>query len=437
MKVKQTDSAKPYITQKNVILCRSGIEYYHKSEVESLITEDNKPAVEREWYREYRPANVVVKAKELCRSLPVTREHPDVFVDSHNFTQLAGGVTDNEVDVVALDGESDGEIGLKSNLTFFTEELYNYFLDNKEVSLGYTCVKHFVDNPEEVGYDIILDEIKEVNHLAITRSGRGGSSVAVIDCMLNFYSNKLGGLRPMRTGIFAWLKGKKQTDSKGNISFGNSVFRALEDCKGETSTDKAVEKVIDSCAVLKDCEKKALLVDMVKDCFDNREKALAGKDEIVKTLDALHAEVSKISLDEIKSVFDSDEEEKKEEDSEKEKKEEDSEEEEAKDSDEEKKEEDSEEEKKEEDSDEEAKDSEEEKKEEDSEEKKEDGCGIKDSAVVKAVIDSLTKGELRGIVEAVVRDTLGIKEDSKKEAKGTVIDSYGGLSLRDYESFLE
>ena len=61
---KITDSdASPFIEQKDVILCRSGIQIYHKSELDSFITEDNKPAVEREWYREYRPANVVVKHK--------------------------------------------------------------------------------------------------------------------------------------------------------------------------------------------------------------------------------------------------------------------------------------------------------------------------------------------------------------------------------------
>jgi hypothetical protein len=131
--------ASPFIEQKDVILCRSGIQLYHKSEVEAFITEDNKPAVEREWYKEYRPANVIVKAKNLFKSLPVTKEHPDVWVDAKNFNELAGGTLDKEVEVVALDGEAEGEIGLKSNITFYTDELYNYYLNNKEVSVGYTC----------------------------------------------------------------------------------------------------------------------------------------------------------------------------------------------------------------------------------------------------------------------------------------------------------
>ena len=108
LNTKVTDSgAEPYIVQKDVILCRSGVQYYHKSELEGFITEDNKPAKEREWYREYRPANVVVKAKKLCSSLPVTKEHPDVWVNSKNWKELAGGTTDKEVEVVALDGERE------------------------------------------------------------------------------------------------------------------------------------------------------------------------------------------------------------------------------------------------------------------------------------------------------------------------------------------
>ena len=55
MKISDSE-AKPFIEQKDVILCRSGIQIYHKSELASFITEDNKPPVEKEWYKEYRPA---------------------------------------------------------------------------------------------------------------------------------------------------------------------------------------------------------------------------------------------------------------------------------------------------------------------------------------------------------------------------------------------
>ena len=428
LNTKVTDSgAEPYIVQKDVILCRSGVQYYHKSELEGFITEDNKPAKEREWYREYRPANVVVKAKKLCSSLPVTKEHPDVWVNSKNWKELAGGTTDKEVEVVALDGESDGEIGLKSTVTFYDEDLFKYYEDNnKEVSLGYTVKKHFVDNPDEVGYDIILDEITEVNHLAITKSGRGGSSVAVIDTLL-------GGIKPMRTGIFAWLASKRQKDST-STSFGHKVFDALKNSKGTTEEELAKEMkgVLDSCSILKDCKEKETLINAVKDCFDHKEQALAEEKVLTEQFDSMYVSISGDSLDEIISAcqklspqtnvkLPTTDSEKPEED-----KTEDSE-------------------KSEEGKEDKTEDSE--KPEEGKEDKTEDkdGCN-KDSLplnkedVANMIKDSLSD-ILKPMVTEAVKECLGVKDNTKPEATGGVIDSVNkeasNLSARDYTDFLE
>ena len=432
-KVNDSD-ASPFIEQKDVILCRSGIQLYHKSELQSFITEDNKPAVEKEWYKEYRPANVVVKAKDLFKSLPVTKEHPSEWVTPQNFSDLAGGTLDKEIDVVALDGESEGEIGLKSNITFYTDELYNYYLNNKEVSVGYKCKKHFVDNPDEVGYDILLDEITEVNHLAITRAGRGGSSVAVIDSII-------GGLKPMRTGIFAFIASKKQkVNDSAPSSFGKTVLEAVKNSKGTTEEELAGEMkgVLDSMAVLKDCEAKTKLMDVVKDCFDHKEMALKDENELVATLDSMWIDIHGDSLKEIAKAFaklsekpetavatDS-EKEGEAKDSEKEDEAEDSEkEDENKDS---------------KDEEDEAKDSEKEdeaKDSEDKEDKKEDGCNKDSNPMVATILDSL-KAELKPLVTEAVKECLGIKE-TKTSVEGSELDSVNkdeGLSRFDYDSFI-
>lgn len=423
--------ASPFIEQKDVILCRSGIQLYHKSELSSFITEDNKPAVEKEWYKEYRPANVVVKAKDLFKSLPVTKEHPSEWVTPQNWKELAGGTLDKEIEVVALDGEADGEIGLKSNITFYTDELYNYYLGNKEVSVGYKCKKHFVDDPEKVGYDILLDEITEVNHLAITRAGRGGSSVAVIDSII-------GGLKPMRTGIFAFIASKKQkVNDSAPSSFGKTVLDAVKNSKGTTEEELAGEMkgVLDSMAVLKDCEAKTKLVDVVKDCFDNKEMALKDEEELVSTLDTMWIDIHGDSLGEIAKAF-SKLTEKKEpvvtkdsepEDGAENKDSESDKEDENKDS---------------EDKEDENKDSEENKEDEnkdseDKEDKEKDGCN-KDSALVASILDSL-KTELKPLVTEAVKECLGLKE-GKNSVEGSELDSAntGSASGRyDYDSFLE
>ena len=424
MKISDSE-AKPFIEQKDVILCRSGIQIYHKSELASFITEDNKPPVEKEWYKEYRPANVIVRAQDLFKSLPVTKEHPDVWVDSKNWKELAGGTLDKEVTVVALDGEAEGEIGLKSNITFYTDDLYNYYLDNKEVSVGYTCKKHFVDNPEEVGYDLILDEITEVNHLAITRAGRGGSSVAVIDSII-------GGLRPMRTGIFAWLASKKQkaVNDSAPSSFGKEVLEAVKNSKGTTEEELAGEMkgVLDSMSVLKDCEAKTKLVEVVKDCFDNKKMALENEEELTATLDSMWIDIHSDSLGEIAKAFaklgkkpeektepavnDSEKTEGEEKDSTDKPKEG------------------------------EEKDSTDKPEEgEDEGNKNKDGCN-KDSVPfatkddILAVLDS----QLEPMVMKAVKKCLGIKEDTKPSVEGSELDSANkgnACVTRDYTSFLE
>ena len=408
---KITDSdASPYIEQKDVILCRSGIQIYSYAEVVAAIGE---PPVKKDFYKEYRPANVVVKAKDLFKSLPVCCEHPTEWITPKNFNELAGGVLDKEIEVVALEGESEGEIGLKSNITFYTDELYNYYLNNKEVSVGYTCKKHYVENPDEVGYDILLDEITEVNHLAITQAGRGGSSVAVIDSII-------GGLKPMRTGIFAYLASKMQKDSKEPFSFGQEVPKAVKNSKGTTEKELANEMkgVLDSMSVLKDCEAKDTLVNVVKDCFDNKEKALANESELTSTLDSMFVDIHGDSLKEIAIAFAKLSEEKPEitvqtadtEPKEKEETPKETEDEAPKEC---------------------------EKKEEAP--KEEDGCKNKDSVMTKDDMLSAIKDAIPELVQNAVKEVLGLKDDAKPQINGGIVDSNNtgsSVVVRNYEDFL-
>ena len=425
-----TDSdASPYIEHKDVILCRSGIQYYTYNEVLNALGE---PPVKKDFYKEYRPASVVVKAQDKCKNLPVTKEHPDVWVNQDNWDKLCGGIVGSEVSVVALEGEAEGEIGIKSDLTFFTRKLHEYYQENKEVSLGYTCKKHYVDNPDEVGYDIILDEITEVNHLAITRAGRGGSQVAVIDSII-------GGLKPMRTGIFAYLASKIVKDSKEPYSFGKEVLEAVKNSKGTTEEELAGEMkgVLDSMSELKDCEAKDTLLNVVKDCFDNKEKAVANEGELTKTLDAMWVEIRGDSLGEIAKAFSKLEKKPEASVSDTETKNKDSKE--AK----EEKEDKNEDSKDEEDKNEDSKDKEEDKedKNEDSKDEEKDGCN-KDSApevVTKDDILSVIKDALPELVQSAVKDVLGIKDDTAKIESGVVDSAITGteVSQRDYSSFLD
>ena len=250
----------------------------------------------------------------------------------------------------------------------------------------------------------------------------------------------------MRTGIFAYIKSKKQKAVNDSVpSFGKSVLEAVKNSKGTTEEEVALEMkgVLDSMSILKDCEAKDKLVDVVKDCFDNKDMAVADEGELVATLDAMWIDIHGDSLSEIAKAFaklgkpavsapapaedsankDSEPEDKEEENKDSSDKEDG---EENKDSKSDKDE-----------GEEENKDSEADKK--DKEEK--DGCN-KDSAPEVANMDAIKTaldGMLKPMVEAIVKDCLGIKEDSHPKVKGAELDSVnkGNVEAFDYNSFLE
>lgn len=283
---------KPYIEEKEVILCRSGIQYYTR---EQLIASgfDLSELPVKDSYAEYRPPAVVVKAKELFKRLPLTKEHPEEWVNEDNWNKLAGGTTGEEVEVVAI---NDTDIGLKSTLVFNSKSLYNYYeKGNKEVSVGYLEKREIVkDNPN---YDIIMLSIEDVNHCAVTAAGRGGKSVAILDSII-------GGMRSMKTGLFHFLRRKGKTEDSA-APFSPRVFAALDDAKDKEGEEfeAVVSSVFDSVGCLKDGEQKEHLADMVRDVFSNPTEALENKEELSKVLDSVYINISGSSIAEIREAM--------------------------------------------------------------------------------------------------------------------------------------
>ena len=60
--------------------------------------------------------------------------------------------------------------------------------------------------------------------------------------------------------------------------------------------------VLDSMSELKTVKQKTLL-DVVKDCFDNKEKVLANEADVVATLDSMWIDIHSDSLGEIAKAF--------------------------------------------------------------------------------------------------------------------------------------
>jgi hypothetical protein len=242
----------------------------------------------------------------------------------------------------------------------------------------------------------------------------------------------------MRTGFFAFLSSKKAVNKDSAPSFGKEVLEAVKNSKGTTEEEIAGEMkgVLDSMSELKDCDAKDTLMNVVKDCFDNKDKVLANEAEVVSTLDSMWVDIHSDSLGEIAKAFaklgskpstsatgteDNAPAVNKDSDEPKDGEDKDSADKENKD-----------EPKKGEDKDSEGGDK--------KDDKSKDGCN-KDSAnelfVTKDDILALKK-EIGSLVTETVKECLGIKE--KKEPTGSALDSAtksAGAPERDYSSFLD
>jgi len=287
---------KPFYEKKDVILCRSGIQEYDYDEV--LRFGISEFPIKKDVYKVYRPASVIIASLDKMKNLPITKEHPYEFISGDNWSSYAKGYTGSEAEVVPIGG---GEIGVKSSLFFSTSEIYNYYLDgNKEVSLGYQSVNKFVPNPDEVGYDIIMTDIISCNHLAVTKSGRGGHRVSIIDSII-------GGLPMFKTGLFHFLKKKGKTNDSV-APFSTRVFESIENSKDKTGAELQAEvsKVIDSLSTLKDGEAKTLVIDSVTDCFKAPSEALANKEDVSKFLDSVYNKAEQETIRTVSSYTNSD-----------------------------------------------------------------------------------------------------------------------------------
>jgi hypothetical protein len=289
--------SKPYIDVKDVIVARSGIYMYTREEV---LKRGLKPKVDKPWYKEMRPAAAIVAAKDLFELVPVpAREHVPGEIDKDNFDSLASGVVGGPISVVPL-GE---EIGLQGRIAFFTQGAYDYYNEgNKETSADYTSVTELVDNPEEVGYDIILKEITSVNNVAITAKGRGGPSVRILDSAPVDALEKLLGRKSM--GILQTLGILKPKET-----FSTVVQTALVESRSLDSAGVAakVQSVVEQVASFPDSPEKTYIVSSVKDSFLHPDEVLKPDTwkKVSGIIDGLHARCMDAAAVEAKKVIDS------------------------------------------------------------------------------------------------------------------------------------
>ena len=392
------------IIVKNAILARSGIYMYSYDE---MVRRGHIPEVKKDFYREYRPASVLVTAKDKFKYAVLTKEHPS-SITADNVQQVIEGVVGSNIEVVTLD---NNEIALKGELAFYTKDAVSYYdTGAKETSAQYISKVSPVTCDD---YDYILEEIQEVQGLALTRQGRGGSSVAVLDSLisadLKSAEKNIQGDKPMKKSFLSFLGiGKTPQDELSSL-----VIDSLDGYSGLSDSEKKARmvKVDLILSPISDSPEKKVLVDTVKDCFSYPKEVIEKKEEVAKGLKALYnlcvsGEVASLqaTFDSIKESKDSDDDD--DEDDKKKKEEE------TKDAEEKKKKED------------ETKDAEEKKKKEDEEKKKSEET--KDSmvfnqaaldAIVTRVVDSMSEK-----IDETVKKHLGL--EVKTETKDSILPSF-------------
>jgi len=167
---------------KRVAIARSGV-YQYSAEVLPGLGLSAPPEKKNSGsFGVYRPATVLAKAKDKFVRLPVTLEHPSEMVNGNNFRQLAQGFTGDTASIEYL--KDINEVTINSTITLMDNEAVNaYYRGIVEVSPGYIGVFDWEDgvSPNGEKYEIIMRDVKEVNHLALTRAGRGGKAACILD----------------------------------------------------------------------------------------------------------------------------------------------------------------------------------------------------------------------------------------------------------------
>jgi len=405
------------IIVKNAILARSGIYVYSYDE---MCRRGHTPDVRKEFYKEYRPASVLITAKDKFKYAVLTKEHPS-SITADNIQQVIEGVVGSSIEVVTLD---NNEVALKGELAFYTKDAVSYYdTGAKETSAQYISRVSPVFGQD---YDYILEEIQEVQGLALTRQGRGGSSVAVLDSLISAgkaEENTQGDKVMKNNSILSFFGiGKAPQDELSSL-----VIDSLKDYSGLSDAEKKArkEKVDLLLSSVSDSPEKETLVGTVNDCFSYPKEILEKKEEVSKGLKALYTRCISSDVAALQATFDSikgDDDEKKTKDAEdkktkdaedKKKKEED----ETKDAEAKAKED-------------ETKDAEAKAKEEEDKKKKESE-GTKDSVDLEKMVEAITARVVDSMstkIDEMVKKNLGIESKKIEDTKDSILPSFASTT---------
>ena len=279
----------PAIMVKDMILARSGVYEYT---YDDMIRRGAKLKTVKPIYKEYRPADVIVRNKDKFAFSVITKEHTEQETNENNFPLQASGVVGEHIDVISLD---NGEIALKGKGAFYTKDAFDYYKNGKrETSADYRSIVIPSDKPE---YDFILKDILSVNGIAITEKGRGGSQVRVLDSLKK---DTYGGSNVKKHGVLKVFGIGKPKDDKfklsGVLMDNIRTFDSLEKSKQDT----AIKEVMEHVRTLDDSEDKELLVSAITDAFSYPKETLEKEKEVSSIVDKLYTRCTDAEISAIK-----------------------------------------------------------------------------------------------------------------------------------------
>lgn len=254
---------------KKVAIARSGVYVYSAEALPGLGLSQPPEKKGKGTFGVYRPATVLAKAKDKFTRLPVTLEHPPVLVNGNNFRDYAQGFTGDTASIEFL--KDMNEVTINSTLTLMDNEAVNaYYRGIVEVSPGYIGVFDWEDgvSPNGDPYDIVMKDVKEVNHLALTRAGRGGSAACILD-------SREVGMKGRKSGLFYSIyKMMKGVTDSGEGSFTEKMSALISNRLHLSSEDidKRVDELRTIVDYLPDSDDKYKLVRYVEDLSRIREE---------------------------------------------------------------------------------------------------------------------------------------------------------------------
>lgn len=294
--------------EKNVAIALSGCYDYTPQDIAGFVSYGAIPAMppemrDRRFFTVYRPAPVLAASVQKFAKLPVTDEHPPELLNPQNYRDYNMG-TSGEAPVIDWITEPN-EVRILSTMSLNAQELQDaYRRGIREVSPGYIAdfVWKIGKAPDGRDYQIVMTNIREVNHLAMTQKGRGGKLAAILDSKggsmthtwksgLRWFLNKLGvkddaGFREQLTALVA-PGVAPETIEAGAEQLKNSIADLPESAeKGQLS------RYLDDLPALAGTttpDQAAQLVNVISTLFESLDTSAlqdGGLDMVVPTKDA-------------------------------------------------------------------------------------------------------------------------------------------------------